>query len=260
MRRAVLALVAGLSLAAAPAPPPASAPLPDPLGAGWHGHKVCEVLSERPEQRVLRCTFPPGVGHERHYHAPHWGYILAGTTMRITSASGTVVRVLKAGDSWWSDGIDWHEGLNVGQTTGQYLIIEPRNEPRNSRSVTMTVPARPTVLTAALALPLMAQAQPAPPAPPSVPAINLTAPAVGEKKVVIVQQERHAGGAGHTVTIQRNGRTYVFTTDKELTPAEVDARIAKVDAEVAKLPPLPAKPDGKPVVIIRHEGGAAGQR
>jgi hypothetical protein len=105
------------------------------------------------------------------------------------------------------------------------------------------------------------QATPAAPAPAG-PAINLTAPAVGEKKIVIVQQEHSsaAAGAGHTVTIQRNGRTYVFTTDKELTPAEVDARIAKVDADVAKLPPSPAKSDGKPVVLIRHEGGVAGQR
>ena len=117
----------------------------------------------------------------------------------------------------------------------------------------MTAPARPALLTAALALPLIAQAQSAPPpAPPSVPAITLTAPAVGEKKVVIVQQERHEGGAGHTVTIQRNGRTYVFTTDKELTAAEIDARIARVDAEVAGLPPLPAKPDGTTTVTVRR--------
>jgi quercetin dioxygenase-like cupin family protein len=243
MPQAALALAAALLAAAAPAPAPA--PLPDPLMAGWHGRKVCELLSERPEQRVLRCTFPPGVGHERHYHAPHWGYIIAGSTMRITSASGTVVRELKAGDSWWSDGVDWHEGLNVGQTTGQYLIVEPRNP----RSVTMAVPARPALLTTALALPLAAAAQPAPP-PPAAPPINLTAPAVGEKKVVIVESERHAGaGAGHTVTIQRTGRTYVFTTDRELTPAELEARIAKVDAEVAQLPPPPA---GQPTVVIRR--------
>ena len=63
---------------------------------------------------------------------------------------------------------------------------------------------------------------------------------------------RHEGGAGHTVTIQRNGRTYVFTTDKELTAAEIDARIARVDAEVAGLPPLPAKPDGTTTVTVRR--------
>ena len=46
--------------------------------------------------------------------------------MRITSATGTVVRELKAGDSWWSDGFAWHEGLNIGDTTGVYIIVEPK--------------------------------------------------------------------------------------------------------------------------------------
>jgi quercetin dioxygenase-like cupin family protein len=100
--------------------------LPDPFEAGWRGHKVCEVLADNLQLRTLRCTFPPGEGHERHYHAPHWGYVLAPSTMRITSASGTVTRVLKVGDTWWSDGVEWHEVLNVGTTTGVYLIVEPK--------------------------------------------------------------------------------------------------------------------------------------
>ncbi len=100
--------------------------LPDPAQAGWHGHKVCEVLADNAQLRTLRCTFPPGEGHERHFHAPHWGYILNPSTMRITTAKGTVVRELKAGDSWWSDGVAWHEVLNVGTTTGVYLIVEPK--------------------------------------------------------------------------------------------------------------------------------------
>ena len=100
--------------------------LPDPAQAGWHGHKVCEVLADNPQLRTLRCTFPPGEGHERHFHAPHWGYVLAPSTMRITTAKGTVTRELKAGDTWWSDGVAWHEVLNVGTTTGVYLIVEPK--------------------------------------------------------------------------------------------------------------------------------------
>jgi beta-alanine degradation protein BauB len=100
--------------------------LPDPLEAGWHGTKVCVLLNETPQVRALRCTFPPGGGHERHFHAPHWGYILAGSTMQITSATGTVIRELKAGASWWSDGLAWHEALNIGKTTGVYLIVEPK--------------------------------------------------------------------------------------------------------------------------------------
>jgi beta-alanine degradation protein BauB len=115
-----------------PAPPAVvlPAPLPGPLEAGWHGNKVCELLHENAKLRTLRCAFPPGVGHERHFHPPHWGYILAGSTMRITSASGTAVRELKAGDSWWSDGLAWHEGLNIGKTTGVYIIVEPKTPER----------------------------------------------------------------------------------------------------------------------------------
>jgi len=46
--------------------------------------------------------------------------------MRITNAQGTVERKLKAGTSWWSDGIAWHEVLNIGDTTGVYIIVEPK--------------------------------------------------------------------------------------------------------------------------------------
>ena len=38
------------------------------LEAGWQGEKVCEVLVENESVRTLRCTFPPGIGHEKHYH------------------------------------------------------------------------------------------------------------------------------------------------------------------------------------------------
>ncbi len=110
--------------AAAPASSPA--PLPTAVLAGWHGQRMCEPLFENAQMRAARCSFPPGTGHERHFHPPHWGYIVQGSTMRITSAAGTVVRELKAGDSWWSDGIAWHEAVNVGQTTGVYVIIEPK--------------------------------------------------------------------------------------------------------------------------------------
>ena len=103
-----------------------STPLPEAFDAGWKGKKVCEVLRDDANLRVGRCTFPPGVGHERHWHRPHWGYILAGGKMRTTDAKGTLDRDLKTGGSWWSDGIGWHEALNIGDTTAVYLIIEPR--------------------------------------------------------------------------------------------------------------------------------------
>ncbi len=128
-RFAMAALVIAVSTGAQAPPPPAPA-LPGPLEAGWHGNTVCVLLQDNAQVRALRCTFPPGGGHERHYHAAHWGYILEGSTMQITSASGTTLRELKAGDSWWSDGLAWHEALNIGKTTGVYLIVEPKRPER----------------------------------------------------------------------------------------------------------------------------------
>lgn len=112
--------------AAAPSAPTIVAALPDPLQAGWKGEKVCEPLFENDRVRAARCTFPPGVGHERHYHPPHFGYILQGSTMRTTNSDGVLERVLQSGATWWSDGIAWHEALNIGDTTGIYIIIEPK--------------------------------------------------------------------------------------------------------------------------------------
>ena len=103
-----------------------SSELPDPVAAGWHGESVCEVLREDTELRIFRCTFPPGVGHERHFHPRHFGYALSGGTMRITSDSGTREVTLKTGSYFFSEGIAWHEGLNVGDTTVSYLMIEPK--------------------------------------------------------------------------------------------------------------------------------------
>lgn len=101
-----------------------AAPLPDPLEAGWKGKEVCEKLVEDDRHRVLRCVFPPGGGHERHFHAPHTGYVLEGGTMRLTDAEGVRDVDVSAGATWTSPGIEWHEALNVGDTTSSYLIIE----------------------------------------------------------------------------------------------------------------------------------------
>lgn len=100
--------------------------LPDPLAAGWRGEPVCEKLHDDARYRVLRCTFPPGVGHERHYHSPHFGYAIAGGRMRLVSADGTREVDLETGSSYTSHGVAWHEVLNVGDTTVVYLIVEPR--------------------------------------------------------------------------------------------------------------------------------------
>lgn len=98
--------------------------LPDPLAAGWQGEAVCERLHEDAAQRILRCTFPPGVGHERHFHAPHFGYVIEGGKMRLTDAGGVRDVTTTASSSWYSEGIAWHEALNIGDTTTVYLIVE----------------------------------------------------------------------------------------------------------------------------------------
>lgn len=105
--------------------------LPDPLAAGWQGAPVCEKLHEDPTLRLLKCSFPPGVGHERHYHPPHTGYVLSGGTMRITSGQGVRTVEVPTGSVFTnSQGIVWHEAVNVGQTTATYLMMEPKPQAR----------------------------------------------------------------------------------------------------------------------------------
>lgn len=101
-------------------------PLHDALDAGWHGKPVCERLHEDHRQRVLRCTFPPGVGHERHYHGPHFGYVLAGGRARVTDGQGVRETDFLTGSSYSSEGIAWHETLNIGDSTTVFLIFEPK--------------------------------------------------------------------------------------------------------------------------------------
>lgn len=103
-----------------------SSSLPDPLAAGWQGMKVCELLHEDEKQRIVRCTFPPGVGHEKHYHDPHFGYTLAGGKVRITDAKGTREATIKTGDTHLSNGTPWHEIVNIGETTIIYLLVEAK--------------------------------------------------------------------------------------------------------------------------------------
>ncbi len=100
--------------------------LPDPLAAGWNGGAVCEKLHENERQRALRCTFPPGDGHERHFHVAHFGYAISGGRVRLTDARGEREVDLATGSSFWSDGTEWHEVLNIGDTTIVYIIVEPK--------------------------------------------------------------------------------------------------------------------------------------
>ena len=100
--------------------------LPGPLQAGWHNHPVCELLEDNDRVRVLRCTFEPGVGHERHYHKPHFGYAVSGSKFRIRDTTGVREVSFPSGGHFYSEGTKWHEALNIGDSTAVFLIIEPK--------------------------------------------------------------------------------------------------------------------------------------
>ena len=104
----------------------ATTQLPDPLAAGWKGQATCERLHEDAKMRILRCSFPPNVGHERHFHPPHFIYVLSGGRVSVTNAAGTQEVDVKTGTSRMNPAIEWHEVLNVGETTMTYLIVEPK--------------------------------------------------------------------------------------------------------------------------------------
>lgn len=124
MFRAAIASAAGVVCLGCASVAPTSENLPSALEAGWEGERVCTLQHETETHRILRCTFPPGVGHERHYHPAHYGYALSGGTMRITDAGGTRTVDLATGADYSSDGTPWHQVVNVGDTTVTYLIVE----------------------------------------------------------------------------------------------------------------------------------------
>ncbi len=100
--------------------------LPDPLSAGWQGEAVCEVLIDNDKVRTLKCSFPPGVGHERHYHKAHFGYALSGSRFRITDQKGVREVDVPTGTHFYNEGIEWHEVLNIGDSLAVFLIMEPK--------------------------------------------------------------------------------------------------------------------------------------
>lgn len=103
-----------------------TAGLPHAFDAGWQGQETCELLFEDASVRIGKCEFPPGIGHEKHYHNPHFGYVLEGSTMRLVDGDGEQTVTTETGGSWSTTAVTVHEGLNVGQTTARYLIVEPR--------------------------------------------------------------------------------------------------------------------------------------
>lgn len=100
--------------------------LPHAFEAGWEGEKTCEVLFEDDSTRVGRCVFPPGVGHEKHYHNPHFGYVLEGGILRLQDSKGVHGVTTRSGGTWTTTEITVHQAVNIGETTTSYLIVEPK--------------------------------------------------------------------------------------------------------------------------------------
>jgi len=119
------AVLAALLMSTTPLPAADPANLPHAFDAGWAGQKTCTVVFEDQAVRVARCVFPPGVGHEKHYHNPHFGYVLEGSTLRIVDSRGERTVTTEAGGSWSTDSVTVHEAVNIGDTTTSYLIVEP---------------------------------------------------------------------------------------------------------------------------------------
>lgn len=97
---------------------------PDPVVAGWNGVQVCRVLQADERSRLIECVFPPGAGHERHFHPPHVGFVIEGGVMEMTTAAGVTQLELETNSSWMSPGVVWHEALNVSDNTIRYLMFE----------------------------------------------------------------------------------------------------------------------------------------
>lgn len=122
----VLALAVSASdLRAQPALAGEETELPHAFDAGWKGQKTCELLFADDTMHVARCVFPPGVGHEKHYHKPHFGYVLEGGTLSIVDSNGEREVTTEAGRSWSTTTVTVHQALNIGETTASFLIVEP---------------------------------------------------------------------------------------------------------------------------------------
>lgn len=116
---------------------------------------------------------------------------------------------------------------------------------------------------AALALPLTATIGYAAPETPPAPAAPAP-PAKVEKRIVIVERfetgkpgkdGKRRGKPAFTRTIEKDGKTIVVHSDKELSDADIAERVAKIEKEVGTNPDMAFAKDGKSRVMIIHGDG-----
>jgi len=108
--------------------------VPDALSVEWQGTKPCELLSEDPQIRIMRCTFPPGAKHVRHSHPSAFNYVLSGGSVQVQDENGTRMAERPTGGHVDSPPVPWHEVTNVGDATLQFLVIEKKYLPVSATS------------------------------------------------------------------------------------------------------------------------------
>ncbi|PKB25745.1 beta-lactamase regulating signal transducer with metallopeptidase domain [Novosphingobium kunmingense] len=144
------------------------------------------------------------------------------------------------------------------------------------RSLTMTEPTasrrmagRLLIAAGVIALPLTASisyatAENVPAAPvPAASSAPAEKPVVHkEHRIVIVQKDGKDDAKLKTKVIEKDGKTIVFKTDKDLSEAEVEAHVAKAMSAMPippepPVPPVPPVPGEKRRVMIMSDGGDA---
>ena len=100
--------------------------VPDALSVEWQGKKPCDKLFEDAHIRVARCTFPPGAVHVCHSHPAYLTYAVSGGQAQIQDEKGARKIDVIAGVFADVPPIPWHEFVNVGGTTIQYVVIEKK--------------------------------------------------------------------------------------------------------------------------------------
>ncbi|MGH6787257.1 MAG: M56 family metallopeptidase [Novosphingobium sp.] len=154
--------------------------------------------------------------------------------------------------------------ISLGAGLGEKSIVH------RLRSLTMNEPTtgkrligRALIGIGALALPLTASISyatagpeaPEPPAPPAAPSAP-EAPKVVKKVIVIEHQDGEHGDDKKLIsrTIERDGKTIVIKSNREIGDAELEARLARIDVRVPDMPDMPDLPDVPTVVVIDKDG------
>jgi quercetin dioxygenase-like cupin family protein len=86
--------------------------------------KTIQVKLENDRVRVLEAVLQPGDKEQLHNHPSYVTYVLAGGTVRIHGADGTVREsTVRTGDVIYRDPVT-HWAENIGDTPVRFLLVE----------------------------------------------------------------------------------------------------------------------------------------